>query len=215
MASYLKPRRGALSAISSTKLLAGEIFFETTNGVGGGKGRLMMGDGSNTYNNLKSSSKYFLDVDSTPIAFSSLSTSDSTDLRTLGNSIKSNNTTQGTLPHLIRVLQRSLANIEGRLTKLNNDKINKSLSTTSGTITYPFTPTTDCWVYLVIYLSDGMPNETSLKLDGNDIGRLRAMSLPTTYTNCLPGGSIFVPKGSTLTCNNPNYIQAYYINIKE
>ena len=108
MASYLLPRRGAYSSISSTVLKQGEIFFETTNGVGGGKGRIMMGNGSGTYANLAQNSKYFLDVDTTPVAFTDITASDSTAFSSLAGSLTSGGIS---LPAVIRVLKRALYNM--------------------------------------------------------------------------------------------------------
>ena len=112
MASYLLPRRGAYSSISSTVLKQGEIFFETTNGVGGGKGRIMMGNGTNAYSALVGSSKYFLDVDTTPVAFTDITASDSTALNTLAGSLTAS---ACTLPTMARVLKRALYNMNALL----------------------------------------------------------------------------------------------------
>ena len=62
MSKILKPRRGSASTMSGPKantvLAAGEIFFETPNtGIGSGAGKLKMGNGVDSYNNLP----YFLE----------------------------------------------------------------------------------------------------------------------------------------------------------
>lgn len=112
MASYLLPRRGAYSSISSTVLKQGEIFFETPNGIGSGKGKIMMGNGSGTYANLAQNSKYFLDIDTTPVAFSDITTSDSNALNTLAGSLTAGGIS---LPAVIRVLKRALYNTNALL----------------------------------------------------------------------------------------------------
>ena len=60
VSKIFKPRRGKVSTMLGTKastvLAAGEMFFEVPDtGVGSGRGRIMMGDGSTTYVNLAGS----------------------------------------------------------------------------------------------------------------------------------------------------------------
>ena len=121
MASYLKPRRGAYSAISSTVLQSGEIFFETPNGVGGGKGRIMMGNASNTYAQLAGSSKYFLDIDSTPVAYSNITGSVGSSADNYSALAASLGSGTVTLPTLTRVLKRALYDLRATIIKLNSD----------------------------------------------------------------------------------------------
>lgn len=73
MASYLKPRRGkkATAITQSMVLKRGEVFFEIDeNGITTGAnakacGKIKMGDGVTTYDNLG----YFIDVETCPIGF--------------------------------------------------------------------------------------------------------------------------------------------------
>jgi hypothetical protein len=60
VSKIFKPRRGKVSTMLGTKastvLAAGEMFFEVPDtGVGTGRGRIMVGDGSSTYVNLAGS----------------------------------------------------------------------------------------------------------------------------------------------------------------
>lgn len=140
MASYLKPRRGAYSAISSTVLQSGEIFFETPNGVGGGKGRIMMGNASNTYAQLAGSSKYFLDIDSSPVAYSNITGSVGSSADNYSALAASLGSGTVTLPTLTRVLKRALYDLRATIAKLNSD-----ISTVF------YTGTSSSWRYYTFY----------------------------------------------------------------
>lgn len=78
MASYLRPRRGKKATAESQAIVLkkGEVFFEiNANGISTGSsakacGKIKMGDGSTTYSNLG----YFIDVDTSVIAFTDTAT---------------------------------------------------------------------------------------------------------------------------------------------
>jgi len=120
MGSYLRPRRGKKATATSQGIVLkrGEVFFECPDtGVGTGKGKIKVGDGSSAYASLP----YFMedtDVGNATVAFTDSSTA--TD--------KSNNTTYLTnikpansLITLLTNLKQLLVNYNSQLTALNND----------------------------------------------------------------------------------------------
>ena len=124
MASYLRPRRGkratARTTLSGTNVLKkGEIFFECDNGPGGGQGRIMMGDGSSNYSAL--TTKYFLDFDSAKVAFTNVTASNSSSAATpIGTILPTN-----TLATCLNGIKQSLLNLQGAVTALNNEKVQR------------------------------------------------------------------------------------------
>ena len=124
MASYLRPRRGkratARTTLSGTNVLKkGEIFFECDNGPGGGQGRIMMGDGSSNYSAL--TTKYFLDFDSAKVAFTNVTASNSSSAATpIGTILPTN-----TLATCLNGIKQSLLNLQGAVTALNNEKVDR------------------------------------------------------------------------------------------
>lgn len=135
MASYLRPRRGKrATAISQNIILKkGEVFFEVPDGgVGTGAGKIKMGDGTTTYQNLP----YFyepavVDVASSTIAFEEATSTDNT---TLLNAIASGAQTSTLMGNIKKLLR----NLNTSVTSLNNDLENKckilSIDTTNVTI---------------------------------------------------------------------------------
>ena len=119
MAVYLKPRRGKkATAINQGIILKrGEIFFEVPDtGVGTGRGRIKIGDGSTSYGDLP----YFInpedlieDVDDTPVIFS---TSTLTDINELLDTIIS-----GTkLKDIIGSIKKALSIFSGNINTIND-----------------------------------------------------------------------------------------------
>lgn len=126
MASYLRPRRGKLATAKSTfntaanTLKSGEVFFEYPSSAGAGQGRIMMGDGSNTYTTLSTynstygTSKYFLDPDSMTVAVSANSgTNEDTLLGMISGSYS--------LAKVLGAIKQLLSLHKSAITSLNND----------------------------------------------------------------------------------------------
>ena len=116
MASYLKPRRGAYSAISASTLQSGEIFFETPT-IGGARGKIMMGNGSTRYANQT----YFLDLDTSGITFTNPTASVSTSFTNGVSAYAASYGSGQSLPNIIRSMKQALINAQAMLAKLNND----------------------------------------------------------------------------------------------
>jgi hypothetical protein len=120
MASYLKPRRGAYSAISASTLQSGEIFFETPT-IGGARGKIMMGNGSTRYANQT----YFLDLDTSGITFTNPTASVSTSFTNGVSAYAASYGSGQSLPNIIRSMKQALINAQAMLAKLNNEKEQK------------------------------------------------------------------------------------------
>ena len=138
MASYLRPRRGKrATAISQNIILKkGEVFFEVPDGgVGTGAGKIKMGDGTTTYQNLP----YFyepavVDVASSTIAFEEASSTDNTTLLNAIASGAQTSTLFGNIKKLLRNLNTSVTSLNNDLDNLG-DQVTFSLSGTTLTIT--------------------------------------------------------------------------------
>jgi hypothetical protein len=142
VSKIFKPRRGKVSTMLGTKastvLAAGEMFFEVPDtGVGTGRGRIMLGDGSTTYVNLAGANnntkgansqagKYFFPFtedetiihpgtsDKTVSASSSISSST---VATYLNNAKSGNTLKSIIHNLRQAIYTNACDIA----MLNND----------------------------------------------------------------------------------------------
>jgi hypothetical protein len=146
MSKIFKPRRGKVSTMLGTKastvLAAGEMFFEVPDtGVGTGRGRIMVGDGSSTYVNLagannntkganSQAAKYFFPftedetiihpgTSNKTVKVSSSISSDT--VATYLNNAKSGNT----LKTIIHNLREAIYTNACDIAMLNNDKLNK------------------------------------------------------------------------------------------
>ena len=188
MASYLKPRRGAYSAISSTVLQSGEIFFETPNGVGGGKGRIMMGNASNTYAQLAGSSKYFLDIDSTPVAYSNITGSVGSSADNYSALAASLGSGTVTLPTLTRVLKRALYDLRATIIKLNSDISGKV--PTSRTV-------------------NSKALSSNITLSASDVGALKSF-VSVTAANCKPSAYAYALVTFQDKSINSQYFTRFY-----
>lgn len=120
MGSYLRPRRGKKATATSQGIVLkrGEVFFECPDtGVGTGKGKIKVGDGSSAYASLP----YFMedtDVGNSTVAFTDSSTAtDKSNNATYLTNIKPANS----LITLLTNLKQLLVNYNSQLTALNND----------------------------------------------------------------------------------------------
>ena len=126
MASYLRPRRGKKATAESQAIVLkkGEVFFEIdANGISTGSsakacGKIKMGDGSTTYSNLG----YFIDVDTSVIAFTDTATATAAaqgdDYYSQLNAIAPTATVKSIFGNVKSLLYKMATN----LTELNNDK---------------------------------------------------------------------------------------------
>ena len=125
MASYLRPRRGKKATAESQAIVLkkGEVFFEIdANGISTGSsakacGKIKMGDGSTTYSNLG----YFIDVDTSVIAFTDTATATAAaqgdDYYSQLNAIAPTATVKSIFGNVKSLLYKMATN----LTELNND----------------------------------------------------------------------------------------------
>lgn len=125
MASYLRPRRGKKATAESRAVVLkkGEVFFEIgANGISTGSsakacGKIKMGDGSTTYSNLG----YFIDVDTSVIAFTNTATATAAaqgnDYYSQLNAIAPTATVKSIFGNVKSLLYKMATN----LTELNND----------------------------------------------------------------------------------------------
>ena len=123
MASYLRPRRGKKSTAESQNIVLkrGEVFFECPDtGVGTGKGKVKVGDGSTGYASLPYFMENFdLDADTSVIGF----TDSSTETAASNNATYlSNIKPASSLKTIFTNLKQLLYNYNAEITKLNNDK---------------------------------------------------------------------------------------------
>ena len=131
MANRLKPRRGKKSTATNQKIMLekGEVFFECPDdGVGKGQGRIMIGDGSTTYDQLVSSNKYFYNPDNflntnSDVSHNPVNFIDDTcdDCQTLLEHI----TTGKNVGSLFGSVHKLLSKHDTSINQLNNDLSNK------------------------------------------------------------------------------------------
>ena len=133
MGSYLRPRRGKKATATSQGIVLkrGEVFFECPDtGVGTGKGKIKVGDGSSAYASLP----YFMedtDVGNSTVAFTDSSTAtDKSNNATYLTNIKPANS----LITLLTNLKQLLVNYNSQLTALNNDIVGVSGTFTTYTL---------------------------------------------------------------------------------
>lgn len=127
MASYLRPRRGKKATAvaqltASAPLKRGEIFFEVPDtGVGTGKGKIKMGDGTTAYASLP----YFMeqptvDYTNAVVGWTNTTAADSSPYTTNATYV-SNIIPSASLKTIFTNLKKLLLNYNSQLTTLNND----------------------------------------------------------------------------------------------
>ena len=191
MSKILKLRRGTVSTMSGAKkntvLAAGEIFAECpSTGIGTGAGKLKMGDGVTTYENLP----YFLEAANLNTSAVNVTSNSQTTVANALNDVSTGNT----LPTMIGALKRAVSLIDSTITTQFDE--NDSTHNTLG--------------YRVASLEDYTgKNDTTLNSITSRVGALET-SFPA---GCNTIVSAVTAKGQTPASNSPSDIATAISNI--
>lgn len=146
MASYLRPRRGTHSKAYSSgiTLKKGELFleFDDTLGIGGGPGKIMVGDGTTAYADQVDQGMYFFDPDAIKFDGDSavIGWTDSTG--TAGNGHTNKDDLNALVPSanlktILGLVKKILFNLDGATTTNKSDitSLNTKVTTNASGIT--------------------------------------------------------------------------------